>query len=277
VAGAVPAGPVADPVDGGLSDPAVRARDRLPGPATGDAFGAMLQAALGQELAGDRPAVAEIVERDDGVLAIGPAAFYLAGPAEWPEYERAAAERLAGRVLDVGAGAGRVALFLQARGIPVTALDVSPGAAEVCRRRGVRDPVCAGIAQYAASGERFDSFALFGRNLGLLGSRQQAPALLAALASLARPGARVVGVGVDPPAEPDPVTRGYAHRNQAAGQLPGQRRLRSRFRDLASPWFDFLWCSAGELDELVAGSRWRLAEVVQRSGPSYAAVLALRD
>jgi SAM-dependent methyltransferase len=44
-----------------------------------------------------------------------------------------------GPVLDLGAGAGRAALYFQQRGLPVTAVDASPGAVEVCRRRGVAD------------------------------------------------------------------------------------------------------------------------------------------
>jgi 2-polyprenyl-3-methyl-5-hydroxy-6-metoxy-1,4-benzoquinol methylase len=44
-----------------------------------------------------------------------------------------------GRVLDVGCGAGRHSLEAQRRGFGVVAIDLSPGAVEVCRRRGVRD------------------------------------------------------------------------------------------------------------------------------------------
>ena len=45
--------------------------------------------------------------------------------------------RVGHRILDIGAGAGRAALALQAMGRQVLAVDVSPGAVEVCRRRGV--------------------------------------------------------------------------------------------------------------------------------------------
>jgi SAM-dependent methyltransferase len=44
-----------------------------------------------------------------------------------------------GPVLDLGAGAGRAGLYLQRPGLAVTAVDASPGAVEVCRRRGVAD------------------------------------------------------------------------------------------------------------------------------------------
>ena len=44
-----------------------------------------------------------------------------------------------GRVLDVGAGVGALALPLQAAGHEVTALELLPGAVRVMRARGVRD------------------------------------------------------------------------------------------------------------------------------------------
>jgi hypothetical protein len=40
-----------------------------------------------------------------------------------------------GPVLDLGAGAGRASLYLHERGLAVTAVDASPAAVEVCRRR----------------------------------------------------------------------------------------------------------------------------------------------
>ena len=83
----------------------------------------------------------EIVERDDGFInasGFGPAAYF-APFRRWPKAERAAMRSVNGRVLDVGCGAGRVALHLQERGHDVVAIDLSPLAVEVARRRGVKD------------------------------------------------------------------------------------------------------------------------------------------
>src|SRR5215469_2807903 len=90
--------------------------------------------------------------------------------------------RAPGRVLDLGAGAGRASLVLQERGQDVVALDVSPGAIEVCRRRGVHQVYLGTVAELAATRPApFDSVLMLGNNLGLLGSPQHAREVLAAL------------------------------------------------------------------------------------------------
>ncbi len=58
---------------------------------------------------------------------------------ELAELDALALEACRGRVLDVGAGSGRHALALQARGLEVVAIDVSPLCVELCRARGVRE------------------------------------------------------------------------------------------------------------------------------------------
>jgi SAM-dependent methyltransferase len=254
-------------------------------PRVGDALGEMLRDALAEQTGrGARPtlaardpvAVTEVVERDDGFVSTLPASRYLAPPGEWPAIDHRALERARGRVLDVGAGGARASLALQARGYAVTALDVSPGAVEVARARGVRDAVCAPVTSYATTGRRYDTFLLLGNNLGLLGGPAGAPALLGALAALAAPGARVVANGTDPYATRDPVHLAYHERNRRAGRLGGQLRLRVRYRELASEWFDYLQCTVDELAGLLTGTAWRIDGVDEADAPRYLAVLALR-
>jgi SAM-dependent methyltransferase len=200
---------------------------------------------------------------------------YLAEPDRWPAHDRRALDRVRGRVLDVGAGAGRAALALQERGAPVTALDISPGAIEVCRIRGVRDLVHAGVEEHAAAGRRYDTFLLLGNNLGLLEGRERAPAFLAALARMASPGAQIIAQGTDPYGTTDPVQTTYHEHNRRRGRFGGQLCLRLRYRELATPWFDYLVCSPDELAELVAGTAWRLTDIDNADAPYYLATLSL--
>jgi 2-polyprenyl-3-methyl-5-hydroxy-6-metoxy-1,4-benzoquinol methylase len=69
----------------------------------------------------------EIVEREDGFVNIsGGGKVYFSAYDDWPDYEKTAMKYTKGRVLDIGCGAGRHALFLQERGLEVVAIDNSP-------------------------------------------------------------------------------------------------------------------------------------------------------
>ncbi|GIF74709.1 hypothetical protein Asi02nite_42270 [Asanoa siamensis] len=254
-------------------------------PLVGDAFGEMIRDALAvstgvgpRPLAGGRlpRPVIEIIEREDGLINGAPAAPYLDPPSAWPDHDHRALSRVRGRVLDIGVGAGRIALELQRRGVAVTGLDVSAGAIEVCRRRGVHDLVLATVDEHAAAaGPTYDTFLLLGNNLGLIGGADRALGFLAALAALARPGAQLIAHGTDPYNTTDPVHVAYHRLNRSRGRLGGQLRLRVRYRELATEWFDYLVCSVDELRELVAGTPWRIADIDNADAPYYLATLEL--
>ena len=181
-------------------------------------------------------------------------------------------------MLDIGVGAGRTALELQRRGMAVTGLDTSAGAIEVARRRGLRDTVLNTVDEYARPAARYDTFLLLGNNLGLIESRERAPVFLAALAALARPGARIIAQGTDPYGTTDPVHVAYHRRNRDRGRLGGQLRLRLRYRMLATEWFDYLICSVGRAG--VAARRHPVAArrtIDTADRPYYLAVLELTE
>jgi SAM-dependent methyltransferase len=119
-----------------------------------------------------------------------------------------ALERARGRVLDVGAGSGRHALALQAKGCEVVAIDVSPTCVELCRERGVRDvreldvmSIGAGPEDAFASDDgetaadpvppglgRFDTIFFGMQTIGVAGGVSALRSLLARLRSLLNPG-----------------------------------------------------------------------------------------
>ena len=253
-------------------------------PHIGDVFGEMIRDAYAMRtgvgprpLAGGRIArpVIEVIERDDGLINGAPADQYLDEPAEWPAHDHRALRFCRGAVLDIGSGAGRIAVELQRRGMAVTGLDTSAGAIQVARRRGLRDTVLNTVDAYARGPARYDTFLMLGNNLGLIEGRERAPKFLAALATLARPGARIIALGTDPYGTNDPVHVTYHERNRAQGRLGGQLRLRLRYRMLATDWFDYLVCSPDELESLLLGTPWRLKTIDDEDQPYYLAVMEL--
>jgi len=79
------------------------------------------------------------IQRDDGYTRVHDLALYFRVYEDWPDYEKSALEYVRGRVLDIGCGAGRHALYLQEKNFEVVAVDASPLAVEVARLRGVTD------------------------------------------------------------------------------------------------------------------------------------------
>src|SRR5882762_10031389 len=55
-----------------------------------------------------------------------PVGTYFRGADDMPELEWVALQHCKGKILDIGAGAGSHALFLQRTGLNVTALEISP-------------------------------------------------------------------------------------------------------------------------------------------------------
>ena len=187
-----------------------------------DAFGQIMLLALA-----GKPS-AEIVERDDGYIEVGNfgARAYLAPYRRWMPVERQGMRYVRGRVLDVGCGAGRVCLEGQRRGLDVVGIDVSPGAVEACRRRGVRDVRVLGIDDVGDSLGTFDTVVMYGNNFGLFGSPAKARRLLRRFHRLTSERGRIVATSVHVYRTDERAHTAYHERNRRRGRAAGQLRLR---------------------------------------------------
>lgn len=115
---------------------------------------------------------------------------------EMPEWEKLALQQARGRVLDVGAAAGCHSEWLSQKGLDVVSLDISPGACEVMRLRGIQQVVQQSIFEFKDE-EGFDTILLMMNGLGMAGTLEATPALLNKLKTLLKPGGQILGDSSD--------------------------------------------------------------------------------
>lgn len=230
-----------------------------------DAFGhAMYDAYMG------KPAY-EVYERDDGDVNVVASQKYVKEHKDWSPHERAALRLARGKVLDLGCGAGRTALHLQQKGLDVLGIDNSPLAIKVCKLRGLKKTKVISITQASYTLGTFDTLLLFG--FGLLGSFGRARWLLRRFRRMTSDQARVIAVGMDPHQTKVRDHLAYHRRNRRRGRMPGQIRLRVRYRKYATPWFDHLMVSKDEMRDILDGTGWTVGRFIGPRGPGYIAVI----
>ena len=242
-----------------------------PVPAKRDAYGREIWAFLNGS--GDPY---EIVERDDGyITAALSTSRYFSEFRKWPERQRQGIRFLPGdRTIDVGCGAGRVALYLQNHGYQVTAIDNSPLAIKTARRRGVRD---ARLLPFQNIGRlrpnQFDGVVMFGNNFGLFGSYTKSKRLLRELHRITTKRAVLIAESVDPYMTSEAAHRKYHNVNRQRGRMAGQIRIRVRFRECVGPWFDYLLVAPAEMEQIFDGTGWKAERFIRDDGPAYVAVV----
>jgi SAM-dependent methyltransferase len=216
----------------------------------------------------------EIVEHDDGWFDTGyGASYYFTEFKHWPRHQQAAMKYVRGRVLDVGCGAGRCALYLQKRGQPVVGIDVSPLAVKTCRARGVKDARVMPFTQIHWGLGRFDTILMVGNNFGLFGSLRRARWLLRRLHSVTPPDARIVAESNDIYQTKNPRHLQYHRYNRCRGRMSGQLRIRIRYQWYCTSFFDYLMVSPDEMKSILAGTGWHVERFLKSTGSPYIAVI----
>ncbi len=198
----------------------------------------------------------EIVEREDGYIdtsRLGPR-NYFADYADWTEHQKRAIGYATGRVLDIGCGAGRHSLYLQQQGHDVLGTDNSPLAIETCQRRGLKNAVVTSITQLNSKIGTFDTILMMGHNFGLVGNYKRAKWLLRRFAVMTTDTAKIIAETMNPHETTDPGHLAYHQFNRDRGRMSGQIRLRVRYKQYATPWFDYLFVSKSEMEDILDGT-----------------------
>ena len=201
------------------------------------------------------------MERDDGYIDEQDMSFYFKEYDQFTESERKALEYVKGRVLDIGVGAGRTALYLQKRGVEVVGIDVSENALDLCRRRGVKKLVNMSACDLTFKKNSFSTAIAFFNNLGLCGSLDGVAKMMERLHGIIKDGGVFLAETVNPIDTDRRVHLTYHKSNIARGRPPGQVTLRERYRGRKGAWWDLMLVTPDEMRTLCSRTGWKIEQV----------------
>jgi len=155
---------------------------------------------------------------------------------EMPELEKMALSRCSGRILDVGAGAGSHAIYLQDNGHTVETIDISPGAVEFMKRIGLN---ARQIDFYDLKDEQYDTVLLLMNGIGIAGMLSNLEKTFAHAKTLLAPGGKIICDSCD-------IRFLYEDEDGSLWidlntEYYGNFRFQMKYKKETGPWFDWLY------------------------------------
>ena len=155
---------------------------------------------------------------------------------EMPELEKIALDRVKGKTLDVGAGAGTHALHLQDLGFNVKCIDISAGAVEVMKKSGLKAEK---MNFFNMKNEKFDTILMLMNGIGIAGKLSNLERTLTHAKSLLNPGGKILC---------DSSDIKYLYEDEDGSMLIdlnseyyGNFRFQMKYKKEKGPWFDWLY------------------------------------
>ncbi len=213
------------------------------------------------------------VRRDDGLEEELPLGMFFRSEEESSAIDRLAIESCRSPVLDVGGGAGSCSLVLQARGIEVTAIDISPHAVEVMKDRGVKAARCADV--YSFEGPVFDTLLLLGRSIGMVETVEGLERFLKKSHRLLNDRGQILCDSLDVRQTDDPKHLSYQDNLLKSGRYFGEIRIRLEYGNLIGPWHRWLHVDRQTLSRCARDVGFEFALLIDNKYGEYLARLSL--
>jgi SAM-dependent methyltransferase len=207
------------------------------------------------------------VRSDDGPPEPMPVSLFFRTRDELKDIDREALARVRGRVLDVGAGVGSLALILQEDGVSVTALEVIPEGVDIMRERGIGEVISGRVEEVQLPGA-FDTILLLMNGTAMAGTLGAFTGLLDTLEGLLAQGGQVLMDSTDLlNGESGPDSRPEAGDSDwgTEDRYPGELHYQMEFMGRRGAPFPQLFLDSRTLARLAGEQGWQV-EVVWR-GP----------
>jgi len=189
-----------------------------------------------------------------------PVAAYFRSADEMPALEHAALQLCRGKILDIGAGAGSHALWLQQQGAAITALEIAVPACDVMKQRGVQNIIQQDIFTY--TGEKYDSLLLLMNGIGLAGTLAGLRNFLQHAATLLHPGGQLIFDSSD-------VAYVYKDHFPDLKTYYGEIAYRYQYKRKKTDWFNWLYIDRYTLSAIALSEGWLAAFITEDENGQY--------
>lgn len=172
-----------------------------------------------------------------------PIAMYFRAYNDMPALEQKALRLCKGKILDIGAGAGSHALWLQQQNHAITAIDTSEKAVQVMQQRGVLNALHQNIFDYTDS--NFDTLLLLMNGIGLVNTIHGLQRFLQHAKGLLNDDGQLLF---------DSSDVAYIYEGQPLPKLSyyGELQYRYQYKKYKTDWFSWLYIDKKLLKQIAA-------------------------
>ncbi|MEO9967310.1 MAG: methyltransferase [Reichenbachiella sp.] len=168
-----------------------------------------------------------------------PVAVFFRDHQDFTELENLAITCCEGKILDIGAGAGAHALFMQAFEMDTTALENSPGCIETLRHSGMKKIV---EDDFYTHQKQYDTLLFLMNGLGIAGKLTELPRFFEHCGKLLNKGGQVILDSSD-------ITYLYEEGATKPDHYFGEIRYQYEYNGKKGDWFDWLYVDSNQLIE----------------------------
>ncbi len=214
-----------------------------------------------------RPVAPLLVNTSYGAVEEMPIDYFFRNINAFPRIEQYALSLCQGRVLDVGAGVGSHALFLQQQEVAVTTLETSPLGVQIQQARGVKRAVQADYHDYREKG--FHTVLLLMNGIGITGTLTGLRNFFQSAKDWISPAGQLLFDSSD-------IAYLYEGAEHPTNEYYGEVRYQYEYRDCLGEWFSWLYVDEATLQQVAQEAGWQMQTIFQDDQDQYLARATLR-
>lgn len=213
--------------------------------------------------------VVQAPDFDDDII---PVSYLFRNYSEMPKIEQKALELAFGEVLDVGCGAGSHSLFLsEEKKLKVHAIDISEGAIEICKKRGIINANVQDIFDLKKA--KYDTLLFLMNGSGIIGKLGSIDRFFLHIKKLLKPDGQILIDSSD-------ISYLFAEDDgsfwvDASAAYYGEMQYKLQYKNLESDWFDWLYIDYNTLQNAANSNGFICELLLEGENNDYLAKLTM--